>query len=350
MGYAGLAFSYLFIAASPWLIRRFMEGRVRHRSAALFYFGSILVTGMATGVMLALLFLRFFSGSLFAAMGEACGGIFRASQGFMASSRWNYLLVVAAAAILFSQAAFLLGGGTKLLKVTSRLKRTRIRDAFSCPALPLISRWKWARHLSLLPQEKIDAQTVGILHPRIFITQGLINAVTTEELSAVAAHEEAHRSGRDNLLLAMAKAVSLTLFYLPGPSMALGQMTQCLEKAADVKAAHASGGPVPVASALAKIVTLSRQEAGPALAFSADGTGTESIVSRLEDLIDDKQPAPRRFWPLVFASLSVTMLLMFASSAFAVTGTGQRSAFVCFTEHAQEAPAGGVCELGHPNH
>lgn len=324
---------------------------MRPRAAALFYFGAILLAGMATGTMLALVLTKFLSGSLLAAMGEACGGIFQAGQGFLAASRFNYILAVVAASAFFSQGAFFLGGGTRLIRATGRHSKARIRDCIICPALPKLSHEPWAAHVMMLPGNGIDAQTVGILRPRILITTELVSALSAQELGAVMAHEEAHRTGRDNALVMAAKAVSLALFYLPGQKTALREMCLRLESAADQRAVRNAGGPLPVASALAKIVSLSRHRGTAAAVVSAaSGAGLSDVVTRINMLIDPPSPGNRRRLPLLFAALSLVFSLVFASSAFAVTGADQRGALVCFTEHAQEAPASGVCETDHPLH
>lgn len=321
------------------------------RAGALSYLICILTAGAGTAVVLALVLLRFLSSSLLAAMGDACGGIFEASHGFLAASRWNYLLAVGIAAAFFVQAGFLFGGGTRLLKVTHRLKKSSSARARSCPALPRISDAPGVQHLMLAPGGEVDARTVGLLRPRILFNNGLVDTLSGDELSAVLAHEEAHRAGRDNLLVAVARAVSLTLFYLPGPRMALRDMRTLLEKAADRRAASAAG-PINVAQALLRIAGLVEPGGATApVAAAVSGGAPGEIAGRLEALIQAKHHPGGR--PAKLAAMIFLMLLVlsaFSTSALAATAGDQRGAFVCFTQHTIEAPDSGVCELDHPAH
>jgi Zn-dependent protease with chaperone function len=335
------------------MIRRWISGKLPARIEALSYFVSICAAGISTGIVLALITLKFLSGSLLAAMGEACGGIFQASQGFLAASRWNYLLAVAAAAVFFLQAAFLFGGGFRLSRASGRAKRSRMKLSRNCPALTPLCGKSWSRRLFVVPGEAPEAMTVGIFRPRILLSRGLVESLPSEELRAVIEHEEAHRCGKDNLLVAVSRAVSLTLFYLPGPKMAFREMRRSLEKAADLRAAGRSGGRLVVAGALARLVSLQGQDtAGSILGSAVKGAGTAEIALRLEELV---RPADRRRRSWITCSLAVVvtalvLIMSFASSALAVTGTDQKSALICFTEHAQEGADTGVCELDHPVH
>jgi len=333
------------------VIRRWLEGRLHPRAVAMAYFASIITTCISTGVLLALILLHFVSGSLLAAMGDACGGIFAAGHGFLAASRWNYLLASLIAALFISQLGFLLGGGARLLKVTHRFKQERHRDGGYCPALSAITCEPWARRLFLEEDASIEAQTVGLLRPRIALSSGIVNTLTGEELRAVVAHEEAHRSGRDNFILAIAKSMSLTLFYLPGMRIAFRQMCAGFEKAADRKAARKAGGPLVVAGALARLATTGSapgKVASPAMVpLAARAGGNGELTSRLAELVHGPV-RPRHGWrhSLVFMAALAALLMIFASSALAVTNSDQRDAFICFTEH-QETPAGDVCNFDH---
>lgn len=296
--------------------------------------------------------MRFLSGSFLVAMGEACGGIFEAGHGFLAASRWNYLLAVVVAALFFPQLAFLLGGGARLMRASHRLKKTRVSSSLTCPALAAICGRTWARHTFLIEADSIDAQTVGILRSRILLHSGLVQALSGRELEAVVAHEEGHRRGHDNLVMAAARAITLTLFYLPGPRMAYREMCQSLERAADIRAAERIGGSFQVAAALARIVTLSRTgQTGTAVVSSLSGNRPGDIAGRLEALVREDKPVRYRRWiSMAAATGAATVLLVFTTSAWAVTGADQRGAFICFTEHTQEDAASGVCLQDHPNH
>ncbi|MHB9053212.1 MAG: M48 family metalloprotease [Thermoleophilia bacterium] len=316
------------------------------------YFVSIIAIGAATGLLLALILLRFASGSFLAAMGDACGGIFEAGHGFLAASNWNYLLATATAAVFLSQLAFLIGGGVRLIRASNNEKIGRRHGCMTCPALPSLTGSKWASRIAVAPEmERLEAQTVGLFRPRIVLSHGLTAALDRDHLRAVIAHEDAHRAARDNLFITAAKTVILTLFYLPGPRKAFREMRLNLERAADLKASKAAGGKLMVAAALAQVaVTMKPAVREPALSSAVSGSGSDLAV-RLEALIDSGKAhkgCGRRL--LLFAAGTILSLTIFSSSALAVAGSDQRQAFICFTEHQQTAGPDGVCALDHPDH
>ena len=53
----------------------------------------------------------------------------------------------------------------------------------------------------------VFAWTVGIWRPVILVSRGLRESLSPEELQVVLAHEQAHASGRDNLLLLVSRII-----------------------------------------------------------------------------------------------------------------------------------------------
>lgn len=328
------------------MVRRWVTVRVAPRASAFCFFTSIIASGIATGLVITLVLLRFLSGSFLVAMGDACGGIFEAGHGFLAASNWNYLIAALMMVALLFQITFLLGGGARLMKVSHRLKKDQRSAGMNCPALPVINQEKWVDNTFLLPGDhRLEAQTVGLLRPRIVLCEGLVRSVDASQLKAVIAHEDAHRSRRDNLFVALAKSVALTLFYLPGPRMALREMRTCMEKAADRDAAVHAGGSLVVAGALARIITVASAGKEQALTIALSGSG--DMTGRMEELLSDNvtQRHPGRI--LIFTFTAIITLLIFASSALAVVGSDQRNALICFTRHEQAEENGPACALDH---
>lgn len=305
-------------------------------------------------MLLALVLMRFLSGSLLAAMGEACGGIFAAGHGFLAASNWNYLLAIAVAAIFISQLAFLIGGGSRLLRVSHKGKVLKRASSISCPALPVLTGAGWASKVCVIPGEPaLQAQTIGLVSPRIVLSEGITRTLSREDLSAVVAHEEAHRSARDNLLLVLAKSLALTLFYLPGSRLAYRGMQAGLERAADLRASRAVGDALAVAGALARVMQASetvKASGGRELTTAVTGHGSD-LESRLTELIGSgDRPSRWRRHAVVFSAGVMLILAVFSSSALAVAGSDQREAFVCFTQHQQISDSDDICTLDHPDH
>lgn len=300
-------------------------------------------------MVMALVLLEFLTGSILTQMGDACLGIFAAGHGFLVASRLNYLLAAVALAAVLLQCAFLIGGGRTLIRASRGSRISRHRRSRSCPALEEITARPAAVPLNVLEGSggEITARTVGLLRPKIYLSAGLVRALTPKQLRAVVAHEEAHCRWKDNFVIAIGKILSLTLFYLPGPRLAFSQMRKCLEKAADRRAADTAGGAHVVAEALARILTMAVGEKELQLASSAGGG---DLTDRIEDLLGAGTAGRRRPRRLLVAALVTTVLastlFTFASSAFAATSLDDGDAFVCFTRH--HLPADGTCELEHP--
>lgn len=69
--------------------------------------------------------------------------------------------------------------------------------------------------VQLLVSAKRIAFTAGLWRPRIFVTTGLVDALTDGELEAVLLHEELHAHRRDPLRTVIARAWAAMLFFLP---------------------------------------------------------------------------------------------------------------------------------------
>ncbi len=312
---------------------------------ALLYFFSIIAAGAATCTSLALLLLKFLSASLLVDMGNTCNGVFAFGHGFLAASRLNYLFALGLATVFLFQLAFLLGGATRLIHASYRLGKKRVSGGARCPALPLISGKPWTSKVYITPEAGIDAQTTGLLLSKIHISPVLVRRLPRNELMAVISHERAHCSGKDNFLMAAARAVSLAMFYLPGQRMACREMRLCLEKAADQKAASQTGGPLAIARALARIAS-SRRSTGQGLPAAMHASGGEDVTSRLQALARDGGEKGRRRPRLcLFLLLAAASVCFFASSAFAATGADQRQAFICYVNHQQGG--GKICKPDH---
>lgn len=341
-GYLALTAAWGVLLASPLLVRFCLEGRVQARTAVWAWFFAIVAAALATVLVLALGFLHFFAGSLLAAMGERCAGIFASGHSFLAAGRINYLLAALLLTALLFQALFIVGGGLRLLAATSRAAVNWRAGATSCPALAEISDRPWAGRVAMIPDTAAaGALTVGLFRPRILMPAGLVAALGGSDLRAVAAHEEAHRAGRDNLLIACARALTLSFFFLPGQRFAFGRMRSAMEQAADRRAALQAGGPLTVAGALMAVASMALGEGEPRYATGIGGPG---ITGRIEALLTGD--APRHCWwrLALFATVSVVSLSFFTAGALAVATDGHNDAIICYTRH--HLPAGdGTCDV-----
>jgi hypothetical protein len=96
---------------------------------------------------------------------------------------------------------------------------------------------------------------LGFWRPRIWLTAGLTNLLTDDELAAVLAHEAYHCRRRDPLRLLISRAVKSAFFFLPlvGNLAKLAELQQ--EIAADQAVIETMGDDLPLLCSLQKLLT-----------------------------------------------------------------------------------------------
>jgi Zn-dependent protease with chaperone function len=146
---------------------------------------------------------------------------------------------------------------------------------------------------------------VGLIASRLFVARTVLEACTSDEWSAVMAHEQAHARARDNLRrLAMVSAPDV-LAWLPAGTQLLREWAQTAELSADESAARQGSLGLHLASALVKVARLATSEPGR-LAPTALYRG-EPIADRVHRLLEPPaaqlEPSRRR-WPAVPLSVA----------------------------------------------
>lgn len=112
----------------------------------------------------------------------------------------------------------------------------------------------------------------GLLRPRIYLSSGILAALSPAELGALLAHERHHARRRDPLRLAVARVLGSALFFLPVLPRLLARYADEAELAAD-EAALRDGQDV---AALAAVL----------LAFDERGAGVHP--DRVDQLLGDR--------------------------------------------------------------
>jgi Zn-dependent protease with chaperone function len=344
MDHLALALSYVAILffVSPWVIRRYIGTRVHPRTAALIYFFSIVLTGTITALFMgAMLFLIFADASL-VTLHSTCKAVAMTDGHFLGLRMLNYPLSLFLGVFIIFQAGCLAGGGFKLLRMNHRIFLARKRASMSCPALKGITGNRWMSRVSLLLNTAgtVEAETVGILKPRIYISEGLVKMFSAQQLAAVINHEEAHCFGKDNFMRVIARTIATTLFYLPGLKTNLREMRSCMEKAADLNAATATGNPLRVADTLAKIACLAADPHGePASALKAH---KNELNNRLEALVFYRRRTNScKFRIGLLVAAALITLMMFSGGAVASVSPDHRAALVCRYLHKHTPD--GIC-------
>src|SRR5262249_30008603 len=161
----------------------------------------------------------------------------------------------------------------------------------------------------VLPVEEPQAYVLGILKPRVYVSRGLLEQASEDDLASVLAHEHAHAARRDPLRR-LITSIGLVL-HLPGIARLLDRLlTRTQEMAAAADAAGAVGGPVRVAESLVRFARLR----GPGRAAAVE-FGSGDLEARVRELLDSRQR--RSGGPsaaaLIGFSIALCLLALFAA-------------------------------------
>jgi Zn-dependent protease with chaperone function len=135
-----------------------------------------------------------------------------------------------------------LGGGYAVVdrvRATLRLRTTmRLLDDAAVTAGGAIARAARVvgvdpSHVRVLRESSVPAFTAGLFQPVIFVAATLSTRLSSQELQAVIAHEDAHRRRRDPLRLSAWRFLACVLFFLPALRRLVDDMADEAEIAAD---------------------------------------------------------------------------------------------------------------------
>jgi Zn-dependent protease with chaperone function len=122
---------------------------------------------------------------------------------------------------------------------------------------------------------------LGFWRPRIWLTAGLINLLSDEELTAVLAHEICHCRRRDPLRLLISRAIKSAFFFLPLVTDLAQAAELQQEAAADKSAIRQLGDDLPLLCALQKLLTHNTREMLDGKAILTSFNATEARLRRL---------------------------------------------------------------------
>lgn len=161
------------------------------------------------------------------------------------------------------------------------------------------------RAVRVVDMDGLLALTAGLIRPRIYLSARLLAVLPPADLTAVIAHEQAHRRRRDALRLLAAEVLSR--LHLPRVRRRLlADLSLATERACDEEAGLARGGRLGVAETLLKVARLNAGPRIPADALLATITGAD-LEARVEALL---QPVPvTRFRPWLPVAWGVGLLL-----------------------------------------
>jgi Zn-dependent protease with chaperone function len=179
--------------------------------------------------------------------------------------------------------------------------------------------------LRVLTSSRPMAFTVGLWHPQIVVSEGMISSLSEAELRAVLFHERSHAHRRDPLRLAFAQFLVDVLWFLPVARPLARDFVDALEEVADASAVEATRGPVELASALVKAAKGGLVWATPLVSSLAGTLSVRDRVERLLGMGNQRRSAATRGRWLASGLIAVALLALSISPVNSGDATGMRA-------------------------
>lgn len=160
--------------------------------------------------------------------------------GTLAAALLGVVLVVGLAVAALVRAVYRTGGALAAVSSLPSLPAAALGHAGAGLHLPRVT---------CVDADPPIALCAGLLRPRIFVSRGLVDALSIEELRAVLLHEASHARRRDPLRRAARRALADLLFFVPVVRWWADRRAVLDEVAAD-RSALAVCGPRALARAL----------------------------------------------------------------------------------------------------
>ena len=129
------------------------------------------------------------------------------------------------------------------------------------------------------------ALSAGVFLPRIYLSTGLIQLMTTEEIQAVLRHEVYHCRQFDTLKNLIINFLSDSMFFLPVCRNLKRNFQISSEKAADQFATRCGSSPLELSKALIKLVRVRNQ----VQKFMFVSVNQGDLIDRIESLINSNE-------------------------------------------------------------
>jgi len=167
-----------------------------------------------------------------------------------------------------------------------------------------------------LEAEKITAFTAGIIKPRCYITNGLLQQLSAQELTIVQLHESAHAKSFDPLKKWLFQL--LTSFYPVSVSRQMNIcMTLVMEQSADARVARVVKDKSLIAETLLKVKKLASASTGNnVLAPVACHYAMDNVEERINYLINRQKETIFPLLPVVLAITTLAAFCGFSADAF----------------------------------
>lgn len=160
--------------------------------------------------------------------------------------------------------------------------------------------------LRVLASPRPLAFTVGLWHPQIVVTDGIVSSLSEAELHAVLFHERSHAHRRDPLRLLVVRFLADALWFLPVARSLARDFVDAVEKSADDWAVAGTQEPLDLASALVKTAKAGVVSPVPLVSGFA---GNLSVKDRVERLLG--MPVQCRTGTTMFQWVTSALITLF---------------------------------------
>ncbi len=158
----------------------------------------------------------------------------------------------------------------------------------------------------IIPAPQAFALTIGWLQSRIFLSQTLVDLLSSAELATVLNHERQHQQQHDGLRLLWVSVLSY--FHCPMlRRIILKQFSLSIEQACDEAAAQQNGDRLQVAETIVKVSRLIRQP--PLNSPYALSVASSSIRLRVQGLLSPCLPTYPKLGSQLMSLIAITLLL-----------------------------------------
>ena len=160
----------------------------------------------------------------------------------------------------------------------------------------------------VVPAEQPFSFVSGLARPKIWIASALEDALPSDALAVVLAHERAHAERRDPLRAATAAALSWPLWPSVRRSI-LAELALASEQACDEAAALRLGDRLRVAETILAVERLMAGASGPFVPSTACAFGGSNVPARVNGLVADlgAERLPRWLFAAVVALVAVAL-------------------------------------------
>jgi Zn-dependent protease with chaperone function len=159
------------------------------------------------------------------------------------------------------------------------------------------------------------AFTTGLVQPKIYVSSGLLELLSTDEALAVLCHEWAHVLRRDTLWNWAVRLLRDVLFFLPGNHLLWQSMIDSQDEACDALAAQITKKPLVLARALVKVSSAAQAQTIklPIPIVSSFALARATPHMRVEQMIrisDAAQPSGRAHGAYILAGVLLLLAVL----------------------------------------